>query len=211
MRILIKNKKKICKLCGKEFPSCFNFALYCSKKCNAKSWYRKKIEWISPKEVNCIVCKKLFIPDIYHPHVKTCSKICSRKKYFLSHREIIVEKIKEWRENNPEKCAKYVKTCRLKKPDFYSFMDRNRAHLRRTAELEGNFTLDQWNQMVSRQTGMCYWCGQFAKLTMDHVIPISKGGKHEVGNIVGACLSCNSKKNVKLWDMSKGRLIGLFT
>ena len=54
-----------------------------------------------------------------------------------------------------------------------------------------------WRQQVGR--GVCYHCEQkFAveDLTMDHLIPLSRGGKSSKKNIVVACKQCNSlKKN----------------
>lgn len=43
----------------------------------------------------------------------------------------------------------------------------------------------------------CQYClvhGTAATLTLDHVIPKSKGGKIEWGNAVSACFPCNNKK-----------------
>ena len=40
----------------------------------------------------------------------------------------------------------------------------------------------------------CAYCGQEADLQIEHVEPISKGGAHDIGNIVPACLSCNYSK-----------------
>ena len=44
----------------------------------------------------------------------------------------------------------------------------------------------------------CVYCGTNDKLSVDHVIPISKGGTDEFENLVVACISCNSKKNSKM-------------
>jgi len=53
------------------------------------------------------------------------------------------------------------------------------------------------NIMV-RDKHVCQYCGIKApKLTLDHVIPISKGGKSNWENCVAACLSCNNKKDNK--------------
>ena len=54
----------------------------------------------------------------------------------------------------------------------------------------------QWwlNQINS---GICHYCHQQVgriNLTMDHIIPVIRGGKSVKGNIVPACKECNSKK-----------------
>lgn len=40
----------------------------------------------------------------------------------------------------------------------------------------------------------CIYCGDNRNLTIDHVIPTSKGGKNEWNNVVTACAKCNSEK-----------------
>jgi len=52
-----------------------------------------------------------------------------------------------------------------------------------------------WDQKV--QPGICYYCRRKVgrrNLTMDHVVPLSRGGKSKKGNIVPACKECNTKK-----------------
>ncbi len=41
----------------------------------------------------------------------------------------------------------------------------------------------------------CCYCGSQSYLTLDHLIPQFKGGKHSADNLVVACRSCNSSKN----------------
>lgn len=55
-----------------------------------------------------------------------------------------------------------------------------------------------WRRLRVRHRGCCFYCGVQGALTMDHLIPISRGGRHSIGNIVPACLSCNSSKNARL-------------
>jgi len=53
--------------------------------------------------------------------------------------------------------------------------------------------------LLSRDSYMCQYCGAADKpLTMDHVVPKSKGGKTEWTNVVAACVACNRKKGNKL-------------
>jgi 5-methylcytosine-specific restriction enzyme A len=49
--------------------------------------------------------------------------------------------------------------------------------------------------------GLCNYCGQKfqqGELTMDHIIPLSRGGTSERINIVPACKECNNKKKYLL-------------
>ena len=54
-----------------------------------------------------------------------------------------------------------------------------------------------WKQQLGK--GICYHCGQkFAKelLTMDHLVPIARGGKSTKNNCVVCCKDCNNKKSM---------------
>ncbi|MBN2125894.1 MAG: HNH endonuclease [Deltaproteobacteria bacterium] len=51
------------------------------------------------------------------------------------------------------------------------------------------------------QPGLCHYCHREVgrdNLTMDHVVPLSRGGKSAKGNIVPACKECNNKKKYLL-------------
>jgi len=45
--------------------------------------------------------------------------------------------------------------------------------------------------------GHCHYCGKefpIQELTMDHIVPIIRGGKSTKGNMVPACKECNNRK-----------------
>lgn len=68
---------------------------------------------------------------------------------------------------------------------------------RREAKLaEGSLTLQQWRAILAAHGGCCAYCGG-AATEMDHVIPLSRGGRHDKDNIVPACRSCNARKHAK--------------
>ena len=55
-----------------------------------------------------------------------------------------------------------------------------------------------WRQQLGK--GICYHCEMKFKadeLTMDHLIPIIRGGKSDKKNCVPSCKDCNSKKGHK--------------
>ena len=57
--------------------------------------------------------------------------------------------------------------------------------------------------VIFRDNFECQYCGKngtVKELTIDHVIPISRGGKNTWENVVTACSPCNSKKGSKLLD-----------
>lgn len=43
----------------------------------------------------------------------------------------------------------------------------------------------------------CAYCGSAENLTIDHLVPRSKGGRDHPANLVLACLSCNNRKGSK--------------
>jgi 5-methylcytosine-specific restriction endonuclease McrA len=55
---------------------------------------------------------------------------------------------------------------------------------------------------IKKQKGACYWCGiiVWEKMTLDHYVPISKGGLDVFNNTVGSCDKCNSEKSNMLPD-----------
>jgi 5-methylcytosine-specific restriction endonuclease McrA len=48
--------------------------------------------------------------------------------------------------------------------------------------------------IFKRDNFECQYCGKKRELTIDHVIPRSKGGKDTWLNLVTACKKCNAKK-----------------
>ena len=49
--------------------------------------------------------------------------------------------------------------------------------------------------VMFRDDHTCTYCGTNDQLTVDHVIPVSRGGKTSFENCVTACFTCNNKKN----------------
>ncbi len=61
-----------------------------------------------------------------------------------------------------------------------------------------------WKNKIAK--GICHYCGQQIppkELTLDHIVPLVRGGRSTKGNCVPACKECNSKKQSLLpieWD-----------
>lgn len=61
--------------------------------------------------------------------------------------------------------------------------------------------------IYKRDDNKCQYCGSTRSLTIDHVIPKSKGGGDTWDNLVVACCSCNAKKGDKLLEQSGMKLL----
>jgi 5-methylcytosine-specific restriction enzyme A len=54
-----------------------------------------------------------------------------------------------------------------------------------------------WKKKISE--GICHYCGRKFEpkdLTMDHIVPVARGGKSTKGNIVPCCFECNQTKGL---------------
>ncbi|MBI2986494.1 MAG: HNH endonuclease [Deltaproteobacteria bacterium] len=72
--------------------------------------------------------------------------------------------------------------------------------IRRERQKARELRLSQWWKRRC-SSGLCYYCGKKVSprsLTMDHIVPIVRGGKSTRGNVVPACKECNTAKKHKL-------------
>ncbi|HLC15745.1 MAG TPA: HNH endonuclease, partial [Thermodesulfovibrionia bacterium] len=52
-----------------------------------------------------------------------------------------------------------------------------------------------WRAKVSQ--GVCYYCGSKTnpeEITMEHIVPLCRGGRSTKGNVVPCCKDCNNDK-----------------
>ncbi len=78
-------------------------------------------------------------------------------------------------------------------------------HIRRERDRARELRSTQWwKRKISR--GICHYCGRRfppEELTMDHVVPIVRGGRSTKGNCVPCCRQCNARKQSMVpveWD-----------
>lgn len=119
-----------------------------------------------------------------------------RKLYYEAHREKIKEQTREcqkrYNETHREEKKENAKLYRETHREHIDFLNANRRARLRAAE--GSFSEDEWNALCKLYAYRCLRCGKVEKLSMDHVIPVSKGGTNWISNIQPLCQPCNSGK-----------------
>ena len=127
-------------------------------------------------------------------------EILSRnKEYYTKNKGKIFEQCKEYVEKNREKIIEYkAQWYFLNKKDCIA-----RAKVSKSKRREqiykngGRFTKKEWIDLCERFDNQCVCCGNEGDLSVDHIIPISKGGRNDISNIQPLCLHCNLTKGTK--------------
>ncbi|HEY7558412.1 MAG TPA: HNH endonuclease [Candidatus Binatia bacterium] len=73
-------------------------------------------------------------------------------------------------------------------------------HLRRERRRARELRTSQWWKR-KRAAGICHHCGARVpskELTMDHLVPLIRGGKSTKGNLVPSCKQCNTARKHRL-------------
>jgi len=82
--------------------------------------------------------------------------------------------------------------------DFYAPIEPD-ALARQRAKARALRASQWWKRRVS--SGVCYYCRRQVgprALTMDHLVPLGRGGRSVRGNVVPACKECNTRKKSRL-------------
>jgi hypothetical protein len=130
------------------------------------------------------------------------------KRAYNKNKEEIKAKAREYRkthkldkEKNKERAKRFSKTekWKLNSKKYNS----NRRILLRWIKEHWNFTYDEWINLCNKYWNICLCCKKQEKLTIDHIIPISKWWLNTIDNIQPLCFSCNSSKRANTIDYRK--------
>lgn len=154
-----------------------------------------------------------------YPRCKACVRESNREQYAV-HRQQNLERARLWREANPEKAREnnkaYHQANRDRRRDYArkrmdDFAALAQSHLARAIRAGVPVTgVVDLEQLWVAQEGVCAicrvvidpnlrWPDQFSK-SVDHIIPVSRGGHHSQENVQWTHVDCNRRKAKRLPD-----------
>lgn len=167
----------------------------CRKKENARIERERKAA--RRPDLSARVCEWCEVPlaTTRRSDARFCGRTCienwrganvDRSEWRRSYRATATELQRKWRSVNPATVAGY-------------------KSIRRARERRGVIAEADWKSLLNRAAGRCTYCGERRPLTMEHVVPLSRGGSHSIGNVTPVCSGCNSSKGGKLLIEWRGR------
>lgn len=182
-----------CKVCGNTERNKYGKCIQCGKKSRRKwadnhpeykqGWYKENKEDVKARS-------RRWREDNLE------KKKGIDKEYYAKNTDKIKTRCREWYYSNQKKVNE-----QRQRPES---KNKRRAYQakRRSLKRGGNgaVTAQQFQELCDQYKNKCLACGEEKPLTIDHVIPLSKGGAHDISNIQPLCLSCNSRKHDKHID-----------
>ena len=128
--------------------------------------------------------------------LKNTEKEKDRKHaFYLENKELFRERGKIWAKNNPEKENQKKRNWRANNPEK-ALQERHKY--RKKLKQNGIYEISEKDLKKLVSADVCYYCQKKDKLTLEHIIPVSRGGRHSIGNLVMVCKHCNFSKQARL-------------
>ncbi len=81
--------------------------------------------------------------------------------------------------------------------DFFAFDGVDEEFIKRERAKARELRKSRWWQQKTAR-GRCYYCNKkiaYKEITMDHLVPLARGGRSSKDNLVPSCKECNTKKH----------------
>ncbi len=152
---------------------------------------------------NCAECNKLRARE-WGAQNKERARVTARKNY-LGKQDAYKKRAKGWAKSNPERRreiwiksasshkeqkAAYTRQFRRDNPETVTAAN----HRRRDRKQNKHFTAMEWRELRQKFGNKCLCCGSTKRITADHVVPLSVGGRNTIDNIQPLCMTCNRRK-----------------
>jgi 5-methylcytosine-specific restriction endonuclease McrA len=119
------------------------------------------------------------------------------------------DRVVQWKTSHPERWREIQRAAGAKYQRANPAVSREIVRRRqlRLSSIEKTLTANEWHSICSFYGWGCAYCGDTErKITIDHVVPISRGGNHAADNVVPCCKPCNCAKGGRTPEEWRPRL-----
>jgi 5-methylcytosine-specific restriction endonuclease McrA len=132
---------------------------------------------------------------------KNAEAICAKvKQAYAEDPEAVKRRVAQWQADNPDRVRAWRRFWKHNNPESIRVHGQRRRV--RLLAVGGEISKSDWLQVLAQFTVCgevcCAYCSKPCEPTMDHVVPISRGGRHEPDNVLPACAICNASKGARL-------------
>lgn len=122
-----------------------------------------------------------------------------KRKSYYENAEQKRRESREWRNANLERANARVAAWRKANPERTRELVQAAANRRRTRQRQdADLTLAQWRAILDEFEYRCAYCNvEGVPLQLEHMTPLSRGGRHTASNVVPACQPCNASKHTR--------------
>lgn len=178
-----------------------------------------RIAW---KDGGCTSCGRVR-DGSHNGYCRSCYNAYKRERY-QANRGSEVARCAAWNRANPERVAANMRAHRARDPEGEraynaAWRHANREAVRgydskkRVKRRAAPSRVAGWQMQIIMESFSempCHYCGtRKGPMTIDHKVPLARGGSHEVRNLFPACRPCNSSKGATMpedFALRRGRL-----
>ena len=172
---------------------------------------RKDKKWCSDRCRGAARDKRAYNVAYYHANKERRREY--NRRWGLENRAHVRAKRREWVEKNLEAVREYQREYqRVWYPSNRERQSEYQSRRRDRKNAAGRFVVTKadYASLIRRHEGRCAYCPSPAT-EWDHVVPISRGGRHSIANILPSCMPCNRSKGAKLlyqWLLIRSTPVG---
>ncbi len=181
-----------------------------------KRWHRNKA-LLTPKFLAKRLWKQQY--DAHYRASKREQKRLTDKRWRQANKIRVKANNQRWRDAHPDNVQRYLRRANRKylndHPELVASRRQARRIKMRGVRSDVAAIASQLRHWKTKPSFKCHYCLKrfpIKLLTIDHIVPIAKGGTHTTNNICASCKSCNCTKQVRClgeWSHGPQQLLAL--
>ena len=131
--------------------------------------------------------------------------LASKKRSYENNKLSILKANAKYREQNHELRLNIERSSRAKNKEKNKPLKNARQSVRNRLVSDSKYVII-YKDLKRIYQEPCFNCGNTENQSLDHRIPLSRGGEHKIGNMMTLCQSCNASKSSKTimeWKLAK--------